>query len=108
MRPHLPRAAFAGTLALSGSVLSTAAFAGAEEPAQGTADFTPAVAVEGFYRTNLYLQEGEAGGGTATVSGGGVQIRPARPEDAQPSGVVRRGLGVHGTGHGAEGLRVRD
>jgi hypothetical protein len=39
-------------------------------------DVTPALAVDAFYRSNLYLQEGEAGGGTPTVSGGGMQFRP--------------------------------
>ncbi len=50
--------------------------AGAAKPTAGT-DVTPSLRVEGFWRSNLYLQEGETGGGEPTTSGVGLRARPS-------------------------------
>ena len=76
MAPLSYRSALLGTGVLAGLAWGAEVRAADEPPAEGSVDFTPAVAVDGFYRTNLYLQEGEAGGGAPTVAGGGFQIRP--------------------------------
>jgi hypothetical protein len=76
MRTRTPRLALVGPGVLAAALWSAPALAQDPPPAQGSVDVTPALAVDAFYRSNLYLQEGEAGGGTPTVSGGGMQFRP--------------------------------
>lgn len=76
MRTRTPRSGIVGPGVLAAALWSAPAVAQDPPPAQGSVDVTPALAVDTFYRSNLYLQEGAAGGGTATVSGAGLQFRP--------------------------------
>lgn len=63
---------FGGWLCLSG--------AAAAEPGEhiraGAAEITPAVSLEGAYRSNVYLQEGEIGGGVPVTPGALLSVRP--------------------------------
>lgn len=76
MRTRSPRSGIVGPGVLVAALWAAPAVAQEPPPAQGSVDVTPALAVDTFWRSNLYLQEGEAGGGTPTVSGGGLQVRP--------------------------------
>lgn len=76
MRMRSPRSGIVGPGVLVAALWAAPAVAQDPPPAPGSVDVTPALAVDAFWRSNLYLQEGEAGGGTATVSGGGLQVRP--------------------------------
>ncbi len=65
------------SLAAYGSVFYCAE-AVAAPPAKETegSELTPSLKVEGVYRSNVYLQEGEVGGGAPTVSGVHIFVRP--------------------------------
>jgi hypothetical protein len=76
MRTRSLRSGNAGLLVLFAAFGATSAIAQDSPPAPGELELTPALAVDSFWRSNLYLQEGEAGGGADTVAGGGLQVRP--------------------------------
>ncbi len=56
--------------------LSSNAFAESEGIGSDTVQLTPSVSVGGEYRSNLYLDEGEAGGGTPVVPGTALLVNP--------------------------------
>ncbi len=56
--------------------LSSNAYAQTEGLGSDTVQLTPSVSVGGEYRSNLYLDEGEAGGGTPVVPGTALLVNP--------------------------------
>lgn len=77
MRNHCTGALGVGLLSGLALLANPAA---AQDPAPPDArsgtDFTPALRIDTFWRSNLYLQEGETGGGQPTTSGLGLRARP--------------------------------
>ena len=74
MAPLSYRSALLGTGVLAGLAWGAEVRAADEPPAEGSVDFTPAVAVDGFYRTNLY--PGRRGGRRPHGGRWRFQIRP--------------------------------
>jgi hypothetical protein len=91
------RTGFVGTmgLGLMAATWSPLAFAQDGDPPQAAGtDVSPGIAVETFWRSNLYLQEGEASGGEAATSGFGIQAKPSLRVETRTQQVrMKLGLG---------------
>ena len=68
---------------IRGPLLASALWSGAAAAApgdhirSGNAELTPAIGVWGGWRSNVYLQEGELGGGVPVQPGAFIEVRPS-------------------------------